>query len=110
MLFVDNNLSPKLATRLADLFPGSVSAFFVGLEAASDREIRQFAQQNGLHILTKDRDFNHLFSRYGFPPKVIRLDCGNRSTREVEAILRGQFDEISHFIESPQFGLMTIRR
>ena len=109
MLLIDNNLSPKLATRLADVFPEIKSAFFVGLESAPDHEIWDFAKANGLAILTKDRDFNLLFARFGFPPKIIRLDLGNISTNDVEQILRARSAEVLSFLKSAEFGILTVQ-
>ncbi|MBI3980262.1 MAG: DUF5615 family PIN-like protein [Chloroflexi bacterium] len=39
-LLVDQNLSPHLVRRLADLFPGSSHVSLVGLERASDPVLR----------------------------------------------------------------------
>lgn len=110
MILIDNNLSPKLATRLGDVYPGIKSVFFVGLEAAPDEEIWQFAKSEGLAVLTKDKDFNLLFARFGYPPKVIRLDLGNISTIAVEHILRSKKDEILSFLVSPNFGILAIQQ
>jgi predicted nuclease of predicted toxin-antitoxin system len=38
-LLFDQNLSPKLASRLADLFPGSSHVQTLGLDCASDDQI-----------------------------------------------------------------------
>ena len=38
-LLFDQNLSPKLVTRLADLFPGSLHVQSAGLDQADDEKI-----------------------------------------------------------------------
>ena len=110
MFLIDNNLSPKLATRLSDIFPGAKSALFLQLESASDEEIWASAKSTGFSILTKDRDFDLILARFGFPPKVVRLNLGNISTNQVEEILRAKQAEILSFLQSKEFGILTIRR
>ncbi len=57
-LLFDHNLPPLLVSRLADLFPHSQHVFALGLDRASDWEIRDYALQNGYFIVTKDADFS----------------------------------------------------
>lgn len=45
-LLLDQNLSPRLASRLDDLFPGTLHVRDVGLEAADDNIVWQFAMDN----------------------------------------------------------------
>jgi predicted nuclease of predicted toxin-antitoxin system len=70
-LLFDHNLPPSLINRLADLFPQSEHVYRLGLERASDFEIREYAQMNGFTIVTKDADFSDLCLLRGFPPKVV---------------------------------------
>ncbi len=46
-ILVDENLSPKLAFLLADLFPLLHHARDLGLRGKSDTDVWQFAQRNG---------------------------------------------------------------
>jgi predicted nuclease of predicted toxin-antitoxin system len=68
-LLFDHNLPPLLVSRLADLFPHSQHVFALGLDRASDWEIRDYARQSGYFIVTKDADFSDLCVLLGFPPK-----------------------------------------
>jgi len=70
-LLFDQNLSPRLATRLQDLFPDSSHVFWLGLDQAEDVEVWGYARQNGYLLVTKDADFSELSTLQGFPPKVI---------------------------------------
>jgi predicted nuclease of predicted toxin-antitoxin system len=70
-LLFDHNLPPLLVSRLADLFPQSQHVFALGLDRASDWEIRDFARQSDYSIVTKDADFSDLCVLLGFPPKII---------------------------------------
>ena len=57
-LLFDANLSPRLVTRLADLFPDSIST---GLDRfTTDETIWNYARLNGLTIVTADADFLRL--------------------------------------------------
>ncbi len=59
-LLFDQNLSPKLVNRLADLFPGSAHVQTAGIDCADDEQVWQYAKANGFAIVTKDEDFNNL--------------------------------------------------
>jgi len=59
-LLFDQNLAPGLVARLADIFPDSKHVFPLGLDRASDSEIRDYAHQEALIIVTKDADFSDL--------------------------------------------------
>jgi predicted nuclease of predicted toxin-antitoxin system len=88
-LLFDANLSPKLAVRLAELFPESVHVFDTGLVGhTSDESIWEYAGANGFTIVTADSDFLDLAKSRGTPPKVVRLENCNYRTSHVEDLLR----------------------
>jgi predicted nuclease of predicted toxin-antitoxin system len=72
-LLFDQNLSPKLVTRLANLFPDSSHVHSVGLDCADDDTVWKHARLNGFAFVTKDEDYNNLSVLRGSPPKVIWL-------------------------------------
>jgi Domain of unknown function (DUF5615) len=49
-LLFDQNLSPRLVRRLADLYPGSEHVFNVGLERADDVDVWNYAREQGFMI------------------------------------------------------------
>lgn len=51
----------------------------------------------GFAIVSKDADFRQLSFLYGFPPKVIWLRVGNRSTAEIDGLIRGHVIDIVAF-------------
>ena len=53
----DENLSPKLPQRLAELFPDSIHVREVGLKSADDPIVWQYAKQNDLVIVSRTRIF-----------------------------------------------------
>ena len=52
-LLFDENLSPKLPLRLNDLFPNSLHVRDVGMKAAIDPVIWDYAKDNNLIIVSK---------------------------------------------------------
>ena len=52
-LLFDQNVSPKLVNRLADVFPGSGHVQSAGLDYAGDDQIWEYARLNGFAIVTK---------------------------------------------------------
>lgn len=69
-LFIDANLSPKVARRIDVAFPGSIHVFETELENnARDLEIWEYAKKHNLPlILSYDEDFRNLIERLGPPP------------------------------------------
>ena len=60
----------------------------LGLRDAEDEEIFRAAKAAGAVVLTKDADFRHLLDRFGPPPQVLWLTCGNTSNEGLQAVLR----------------------
>ncbi|MEH2235312.1 DUF5615 family PIN-like protein [Nostoc sp.] len=77
-LLFDENLSPKLSTRLSNLFPDSLHVRDVGMKATIDPIVWNYAKDNDLMIVSKDADMHDLSLVFGNPPKVIWLRLGNR--------------------------------
>ena len=87
-LLFDENLSPRLAVGLSDVFPGSVHVRDVGLSRASDAAIWGYAQDHDFTIVSKDSDFHQVSFLRGPPPKVIWIRRGNCTTTDIETLLR----------------------
>ncbi len=108
LLLFDHNLSPRLLNRLADLYPDSTHVEDVGLGTANDREVWEYARRNDYIIVTKDADFSELGLLYGFPPKVIWIRRGNCTTRDIEKILRDNYEAIKTFSDDADNGTLTL--
>jgi predicted nuclease of predicted toxin-antitoxin system len=93
-LLFDQNLSPRLVSLLADVFPGSSHVQSVGLERASDEAVWQFALAQNLTIVSKDSDFQERSQVAGTAPCVVWIRRGNVATAEIEAMLRNHAAEI----------------
>ncbi len=107
-LLFDENLSPKLTSRLSDLFPNSLHVRDVGMKATIDPIVWDYAKDNNLMIVSKDSDMHDLSLVLGNPPKVIWLRLGNCSTLQVENILRREFNTIQLFYEDESLSLLVL--
>ncbi len=83
-LLFDQNLSFKLCSRLAGLFPDSSQVRLLGLSEADGRVVWEHAKANGFTLVSQDSDFADLATLVGPPPKVIWLRFGNKPTNAVE--------------------------
>ena len=107
-LLFDQNLSYKLARRLADLFPDSTHVREVSLHKANDPVVWESAKQHGFMIVSKDSDFHQRSFVFGFPPKVIWVQLGNCTTAEVEQVIRKDFDAIKAFYEDTEAAFLVL--
>jgi predicted nuclease of predicted toxin-antitoxin system len=97
-LLFDENLSPVLPQILSDCYGNSQHVRDVGLAAARDTDVWEYAVQSQFAIVTKDSDFRHRSSLRGHPPKVIWIGLGNCSTRMIEDLLRQRKAEVTEFL------------
>ncbi len=107
-ILIDQNISFRLKDKLHAMFAQVTHLKTVGLIDADDLQIWNFARQNNLIILTQDAGFNDINELKGWPPKVIWLRCGNRSTTELVEILRQSAAAIQLFVEDEKSGLLEI--
>jgi predicted nuclease of predicted toxin-antitoxin system len=68
-LLFDENLPPRLAQSLADLYPGSTHLRDSGLHGVSDSEVWLYAKENSFTIVSKDSDFWQRSLLLGRPQK-----------------------------------------
>jgi predicted nuclease of predicted toxin-antitoxin system len=107
-LLFDENLSHKLVRLLADLFPDSVHVREVGLKAADDPVVWEYAKNNKLMVVSKDSDMHQRSFVFGYPPKVVWVRLGNCSTSDVERLLRRHFSSIKIFYEDINASFLSI--
>jgi predicted nuclease of predicted toxin-antitoxin system len=88
IVWIDAQLSPVLAGWITTTFDiTALSLRDLGLRDAEDHEIFAAAKAQGTIILTKDSDFVDLANRFGAPPQIIWLTCGNTSNARLKEIL-----------------------
>lgn len=107
-LLYDENLSPSLAARLSEIFPGSAHVHDLGLGSAEDQGIWEHAREHGFTVVSKDLDFHDRSMLLGSPPKVIWIRLGNCSTTAVEQLLKERRREIERFVLDPDSALLAL--
>jgi predicted nuclease of predicted toxin-antitoxin system len=88
IVWIDAQLSPALARWITETF--GLQAYAVrdlGLRDAKDTEIFQAARQAGAIVMSKDSDFAMLLERFGPPPQILWVTCGNTSNAHLTKIL-----------------------
>lgn len=107
-LLFDQNLSPRLIRRLADIYPDAVHVARLGLDSADDKDVWAYARLHDYIIVTKDADFGEFSVVWGFPPQIIWIRRGNCSTNDIESILRRNFEIINEFSGEESTGVLTL--
>ena len=108
MLLLDENLSPRLISRISLMFPDSRHVIHVGLDNSPDNALWCYAKENGLAIVSKDKDFLSMQERLGYPPKLIYLSMGNTRVSVVESILIENQQAIFDFLQKKGKGLLVL--
>jgi len=87
-LWLDAQLPPSIAAWVQSTFAIECHCLEeLGLRDADDLSIFQAAHDAGAVVMTKDTDFVDLIGRFGPPPQVLWLTCGNTSNARLRAIL-----------------------
>jgi predicted nuclease of predicted toxin-antitoxin system len=107
-LLFDENLSPKLAVKLAALYPDSTHVSHVGLERADDASVWQYARDYSFCVVTKDADFEEISLRLGSPPKLVWLRRGNCSVDDTAQMLSANAEAVRAFLEHTQNSVLVI--
>jgi predicted nuclease of predicted toxin-antitoxin system len=107
-LLFDQNLSDRLVKELELPFPGSSHVRNVGLAAATDSEVWEYARLNGFTIVSKDSDFHERSVMEGFPPKIIWIRRGNCSTTMIVEIIRSHQHVIQEFDRDEQASVLVL--
>ena len=107
-LLLDQNLSRHLVGQLRDVFPESEHVNALGLDTATDREIWEYAGEQGHMIVSKDSDFRQLAFLHGPPPKTLWLRVGNASTATVLQLILDHVGVIEAFGVSQDEALLVL--
>jgi predicted nuclease of predicted toxin-antitoxin system len=87
-LWIDAHLSPSLAPWLESAFGIEASHLrSLGLRDAQDPAIFFAAREADAAMLTKDHDFVQLVERFGPPPRILWVTCGNTSNERMREVL-----------------------
>lgn len=107
-LLFDQNLSPRLVTRLIDLFPNSGHVYPLGLDQVTDAKVWDYAKNNDFVMVSKDADFSELSLLHGHPPKLVWLRIGNCTTIQIEALLLSNYAAIEHINQDATIGVLSL--
>ena len=106
-LIIDAQLSPHLAVWIEENFTiKTFSASYLGLHLAEDKAIFEYARKAEAIVMTKDEDFVQLLHRFGSPPKIIWITCGNTSNEHIKKLLQNKMQETIKLLET--FDLVEI--
>jgi predicted nuclease of predicted toxin-antitoxin system len=103
MIILDAHLSPSLAPWILENFNITCfSANFLDLQNASDIEFFYFAREKNAIFITKDDDFLELNNRFGSPPKIIWLTCGNSSKNRLKEIFLNHLSQTFDLLKTSE--------
>jgi len=78
-----------------------------------DAAISDYADRNGLTVVTKDADFKHSHLLYHSPSRLLKIDLGNISTDLLLELLELHFAHILEAFQAPvclvELGLNYLR-
>jgi predicted nuclease of predicted toxin-antitoxin system len=107
-LLIDQSLSHRLGDRLAELGIIAVHVRSLGLEGADDARVWDHAAKHEFMIVSKDGDFNNRAFLFGPPPKVVWIQRGSCSTRDIEALLRARHADLVTFAADAAAALLIL--
>jgi len=99
--WLDAQSPPQLAEWLRETF--SVEALALrdlGLRDAKDEEIFQKARQPKIVIISKDSDFVELVLRFGSPPQLLWVTCGNVTDKRLQNLFPKVFPRAQELLAS----------
>ncbi|ELR99773.1 DUF5615 family PIN-like protein [Gloeocapsa sp. PCC 73106] len=98
--WIDAQLPPSLANWLKENFQVEAWALRdLGLRDAEDMDIFNSAKNQTIVIITKDSDFIELVTRFGTPPQILWVTCGNVTNRNLKEIFQQTFSKATNLLE-----------
>lgn len=107
-LLLDENLPPRLAKPLSEVFPGTLHVRDCGLTGKNDSEVWEHARQHQFVIVSKDSDFYQRSVLCGHPPKFIWLRLGNCTTQQVLNLLLAHEKDIAAHAANPVEAVLVL--
>ena len=94
IIWIDAQLSPDLAKWIGENYQVEAHTLRdIGLRDAKDHEIFRAAKEVKAVVMSKDSDFVLLLERYGSPPQILWVTCGNTSNAHIKKILTGSLSQ-----------------
>ena len=107
-LLFDQNISPRILRVLPPELSNCEQVRFVGLENSSDFDIFLFARENDFAVVSFDSDFVDLNAMHGTPPKIIYLNTGNLTTKNVSELIGDNILRISHYLNTESDDILEL--
>jgi predicted nuclease of predicted toxin-antitoxin system len=99
IFWVDAQLPPQLATWLTQKYGVQALALrTVGLRDAADRQIFEAARTAGVVLISKDIDFVDLVQRFGPPPQLLWVTCGNVTNHRLQQVFSATFERAASLL------------
>ena len=111
--WIDLNLPPSMAIWLREDFHVKAFSFKdMGFDTKPDIEVFHLAasQKNIIVITTKDFDFIGHSDTFGHPPKILYVNVGNISNKELKVIVYKSFTEVINMFLQPDKFLIEISK
>ena len=87
-IWIDAQFSPAIAAWIqSTLGVNAIALRDLGLRDAEDEEIFAAAKTASVIVMSKDEDFLNLLARFGTPPQILWITCGNTSNAKLKEIL-----------------------
>jgi len=100
-IWIDAQLSPHIADWRAASNPmTAIAVVDLGFRDSEDLEIFSAAKEASCVVMTKDQDFVMLLERFGPPPQIIWLTCGNTSNSTLRKILDHSLQEAVEMLKA----------
>ena len=101
IVWLDAQLAPAIARWLAaDLGIDAHPIRELGLRDADDPAIFVAARAANAIVMTKDADFVQLLERFGPPPQLIWLTCGNTSNARLRELFLVAWPRIAELLRT----------
>ncbi len=102
--WIDAQLPPQLAQWLTTEFEVEATSIRdLGLRDAQDLEIFKTAQIPDTVIITKDSDFIELVMRFGIPPQILWVTCGNVTNRNLRKLFTDTFPQALQLLKQGEY-------
>ena len=101
VVWLDAQLSPAITRWLQSDFGVAAHAIRdLGLRNADDPTIFAAARTVGAVVMTKDYDFVQLLERFGPPPQIVWLTCGNTSNVRLRELLQIAWPRVGELLRA----------
>ncbi len=101
VVWLDAQLSPTIPGWLQSDFGVMAHAIRdLGLARAEDPTIFAAARTAGAVVMTKDYDFVQLLERFGPPPQIIWLTCGNTTNARLRELLQTAWPRVGELLRA----------